>query len=130
MVRADGTVVGSVHLGLPEHNYAEAATGELAVTQDGKHAVVSYVEDVFFLRVGEGLIKHLQCGEERGLVQPTFTPDSKLVAFKYMEEEEGSYPRATAIAFFTPEGAEVSRVPIPRIDPATTRPAVTTGRAD
>ena len=62
-------------------------------------------------------------GDTRLLAQPTFTPDSKRVAFKYLTQEKDSYPRVEAIVFFSPQGKELSRVPIPRIAPGTTRPA-------
>jgi len=83
--------------------------------------LIANQHDTFFLKSDGTLIKHWN-GESEQLVQPTFAPDSQRVAFKLMPKEEGAYPRAAAIVFCTPAGEEVSRVAIPKIDPATTRP--------
>jgi hypothetical protein len=62
--------------------------------------------------------------EDQVLVQPVFTPDSRQIAFKLVVAEEGEeeWSGTTAIVFFTPEGQELFRVPIPRI-PDDERPA-------
>ncbi len=91
-------------------------SGELAIAPDGKHMVI-FLERTYFLD-GDGNVLKSWSGEEEGLVQPTFTPDSKRVAFKYIEDD-----RAAAIVFFTDECKEISRVTIQPIETGTTRPA-------
>jgi hypothetical protein len=51
--------------------------------------------------------------EQNVLVQPTFTPDSKRVAFKLVSAKA---KRAVAIVFFSPQGRQLSRVPIPLLE--------------
>ena len=93
-------------------------SGQLAVAPDGKHMVVSFGSSVHFMRSDGKVLKSWKHDSDL-LVQPTFTPDSKTLAFKYMLEDEG---RASAVVFFTPAGKELSRVKIPQIPPGTTRP--------
>jgi phosphopyruvate hydratase len=71
----------------------------------------------------EGGFAPMLKSKDEALAQPAFAPDGKQVAFKVLAQKEGDYLRAAAIAFFTPEGKEVSRTPIPKIKPGTTRPA-------
>ena len=56
------------------------------------------------------------------MFRPTFTPDSKRVAFKYLTEKD-ELARTSAIVFFTPEGKEVGRVAIPAAKPPASKPA-------
>jgi len=97
--------------------------GELAVSPDARHLVVSFGARVYWLSFeGEvtGTWKAAAGGE--ALVQPVFTPDSKQVAFKHMANDETPGKQAwtgtDAIAFFTPAGREMFRVPVPRAGPA------------
>ncbi len=122
--RSDSTEVTVTALPIPGDSGNEMNTGELAVSPDGKHVVVSYAEEVFFLDRGGRLVKHLELDEQQLLAQPVFSPDSKRVAMKYLEEPEGLYPRTAAIVFFSPDGKELQRVAIPKIDPTTTQPAL------
>lgn len=122
-LRSDSTEVNVTALPIPGDSGDEMNTGELAISPDGKHIVVSYAEEVFFLDRGGRLVKHLELDEQQLLAQPLFSPDSKRVAMKYLEEPEDLYPRTAAIVFFSPDGKELRRVEIPRIDPATTQPA-------
>jgi len=117
-VTADGRRLDPKVLALAGQGDSDEA-GELAVAPDGKHMVISFGGNVHFLTSDGKILKSWE-HEKDLLVQPTFTPDSKHVAFKYMSKEER---RTAAIVFFTPEGKEVSRVAIPRIKPGTTRPA-------
>ncbi len=123
-VRTDGTVVATQTLPLPQHKHGEDHTGELAIAPDGTHMVLAYGEDVFFMRRDGSVREHWQGDDGRLLAQPTFAPNSKHVAMKYMQKKSEPYPRVSAIVFFTPEGKESSRVTVPRIDPATTQPAL------
>jgi hypothetical protein len=128
LLRTDGTVVRT-NQDVPAPDKGEELT-DLAVAPDGTHMVVSYGSKVFFMDAEGKVIQTwpattaptTQPSLEEYLVQPTFTPDSKLVAFKYLAKDE-DYVRTVAIVFFTPEGKEVSRAAIPRIKPGTTRPA-------
>lgn len=117
-VTADGRRLDRKVLDLPGQG-DEDDTGELVIAPDGKHMVISFGGKVHFMTPDGKVLKSWEHKDDL-LVQPTFTPDSKQVAFKYMYKEER---RAAAIVFFTPEGKEVSRVAIPRIKPGTTRPA-------
>jgi hypothetical protein len=122
-VEPDGTLRKSVAIHLPEHGKHEGVnTGALALAPDGQHVVLAFEHDVFFLKADGTSLKHWHSDNEQ-LAQPTFAPDSQRVAFKLMPKEEGVYLRAAAIVFYTPAGEEVSRVAVPKIDPATTRPA-------
>ncbi|MBN1510949.1 MAG: PD40 domain-containing protein, partial [Phycisphaerae bacterium] len=122
-LRSDSTQVTVTALPIPGDSGDEMNTGELAISPDGRHVVVAYAEEVFFLDWGGRLIKRLELDEQQLLAQPVFSPDSKRVAMKYLEELENSYPRTAAIVFFSPDGKELQRVAIPKIDPATTQPA-------
>jgi hypothetical protein len=117
-ISVDGTPRGSKTLPLPGQRDKDEA-GELAFAPDGKHMVISFGKEVHFMTV-EGKVLKAWKHDKDLLVQPTFTPDSKQVAMKYMAQDER---RATAIVFFTPEGKELSRVAIRPIPPGTTRPA-------
>jgi len=119
---ANGDTVETLPLKLPEHACDDADMGELAIAPDGKHMVISYGKDVFFMSREGQVLRHWHADERTALVQPTFAPDSKRVAFKFMTEQGGSYLRAESIAFFAPNGSELSRSAIPMIDPASTRP--------
>ena len=122
-VEPDGTLRKSVAIRLPEHGKQEGVnTGALALAPDGQHVVLAFEHDVFFLKADGTSLKHWH-GDDEQLVQPTFSPDSQRVAFKLLPKEEGGYPRAAAIVFCTPAGEELSRVPIPKINPATTQAA-------
>ena len=116
-ISPDGTLLRSEALSLPGQGEAFEA-GELAIAPDGRHMAISFGPNVYFLKTTGEVLKSWQ-NEHDLLVQPTFTPDSTLVAFKYMKEDE---KRAAAIVFFTPEGTEVSRVEIPKIEPGTIQP--------
>ena len=119
-LKRDGTEVGSKQIELLEKSLdaQREQTGELTLSPDGQYMALSYGQDVLFLDNEGKIIKHLSLTRQM-LVQPTFTADSKQVAFKHMTEEEGDYLRVASIVFFTPEGVEVSRVEIPRIEPGT-----------
>jgi hypothetical protein len=113
----------AVRISLPEHGaHKEENIGALALAPNGKHAVIAFQEDVFFLEVKGKLLKHWH-GKDESLAQPTFSPDGKSVAFKVMQKRPDEHPRAAAIAFFSPEGQQISRVDIPRIDPTATQSA-------
>ena len=75
------------------------------------------------MRTDGRLIRHRKGSEEQLLAQPTFTPDSRQVAFKVVSDKDDSHPRAEAIAFYTAQGEMKSLVPVPEIKPGATRPA-------
>lgn len=117
-VRSDGTLAGPIELELPPQKTERDNTGELALSPDGKHMVLSYRDAVFFMDPG-GKIIHAWKGEDEALVQPTFSPDSKRVAFKHFKKEGDKEPGgAGAIVFFSPDGKELSRAEIPPAEQA------------
>ena len=129
-MRSDGTILPRPRISLPTEK-DDDKFGELAVSNDGSHVVVSFGQTVCFLDANGRIIKRLNAadgagprkGAEPRLVQPTFSPDSRSVAFKYMAKDP--YMRAEAIVFFSPEGKELARALIAKIKHGTTRPAGT-----
>jgi len=87
-------------------------SGELATSPDGHYLVASAGDAVQFLD-RSGRVLGTWESEQNFLVQPTFTPDSKQVAFKLVSKNA---KRAVAIVFFSPDGRQLSRVPIPLIE--------------
>jgi len=116
-LRTDGSLVRSLELTLPDRDDDKANAGELALAGDGKHLVLAFGPDVFFLTTDGEILKHYHAkgeGEGEGLAQPIFTPDSKLIAFKRLKEKtEQQYCRVISIDYFTPDGKEVYQVEIP-----------------
>ncbi len=86
--------------------------GELAASPDGRYLVVSAGNIVQFTDRSGRLLATWQ-SDQNFLVQPTFTPDSKRVAFKLVSSKA---KRAVAIVFFSMDGRQLSRVPIPLIE--------------
>ena len=123
-VRSDGTPAGEKALPLPKPAKGEdTASIAWTVSSDGRHMVVVQGEDTFFMKTDGTVLNRWEGGEKEVLAQPTFTPDSKRVAFKHMTKRDNSNPRVDSIVFFTPQGKEMDRAAIPKIDPATTMPA-------
>jgi len=120
----DGNILGSKALRLPKKG-SDQENGELAIAHDGRHMVIGYGEDVFFLNSDGKVLKHWEGKGRRKLAQPTFTPDSKQVAFKYVVKEDAPYSRVVSIVFFTPNGKETSRVVVPGVDPSIIHPTST-----
>jgi len=118
-LRRDGGDAGSLDLELPGPPDGPL---QLALGLDGKHMVVCYGNDAAFLDAEGRVLKHWH-DEDDLLVHPVFTPDSQHVAMKYMAREGDGYPRVSSVVLFTPEGEEVARVAIPKIQPSATRPA-------
>ena len=87
-------------------------SGELAASPDGRYLVASVGSSVQFLDRSGQVLATWQ-SEQNVLVQPTFTPDSKRVAFKLVSAKA---KRAVAIVFFSPQGRQLSRVPIPLLE--------------
>lgn len=110
-------------LKLPDHGKHEGTNaGALAVAPGGRHLVLAFDHDTFFLTGTGELAKHWTSATEQ-LAQPAFAPDGRYVAFKVMQKPDNGYTRAAAIAFFSPEGEELTRVAVPAIDRAATQPA-------
>jgi hypothetical protein len=120
LVKSDGTVLRSIDLpGVPSDE--DTPTDELAVSPDGKVMVIVTPEETFFLDAAGkvvGSAKH----KKRTLAHPTFTPDGKEVAFKYMDVDDLVVGRTEAIVFFSPDGKEQRRIAIPALKVGTTRP--------
>ena len=119
----DGTLRKTVPVPLPTHGkHEEDDSGALAIAPGAQQVVVAFKNDTFFLNADGTLVKHWHAEDEQ-LAQPTFAPDGQRVVFKVMQGKEGKSQRAAAIAFFTPAGEEVSRVPIPEATLPTSQPA-------
>ena len=124
MFHPDGSLGPVVPLAIEE----DSDHAQLAIAPNRKHIVVSNKKEVFFLNGKGKLVRRwtAKADTEGMLVQPTFRPDSRQVAFKFLQKDEQTgYGRVVAIAFFTPEGKEISRVKIPPVDRKlipTTRP--------
>jgi hypothetical protein len=114
LIRSDGTPLKPRTLRFPDFKADKDKAGELAIAPNGKWMAISFGKDVFFLKTGGEVLSHWH-DDRLALVQPTFTPDSKRLAFKRMA---GTDPdRAQAIVFFTPEGKELTSVDIPAAAP-------------
>jgi len=114
LIRSDGTPLKPLTLRFPDFKADKDKAGELAIAPNGKWMAISFGKDVFFMKTGGEVLSHWRHDRE-SLVQPTFTPDSKRLAFKRMA---GTDPdRAQAIVFFTPEGKELTSVDIPAAAP-------------
>lgn len=130
LLRTDGTVARTTALPKSPPD-GGTDTGELALSPDGRHVVVSYGRQVQFLDA-RGKVLGTWSGEKFRLQQPTFSPDSKRVAFKRIFEGPEGKDAAVEIAFFSPEGKELSAVKLPlpkfpQTGPAATGPAKKTG---
>jgi WD40 repeat protein len=114
-LNSDGSVQNSISVTIPEKKRNDDfAMGELAISPDGQHIVVSNLNQVFFLTINGKVLKRLEYPEDIGLVQPTFSPDSQQVAFKYVAEAGNNLGRVTGIVFFTPQGKETTRFKVPQ----------------
>ena len=97
-MRTDGTILPSPRITLPiKAEGAADKMGELAVSNDGRHIVAAFQNKVYFMD-GKGRVVKLvetadkpagKPGPEKGFVQPTFSPDSSVVAFKSIVGEHG-----------------------------------------
>ncbi|OPX22516.1 MAG: hypothetical protein B1H04_04910 [Planctomycetales bacterium 4484_123] len=124
LLRTDGEIVPPKHT-LPIE-LDEEIWPSLAISPDGKHMVFSTSGQVLFMGGNGKVLKTLKYEEEKGLLFcPTFSPDSRRVAFKWVSKEAETGPRTTAIIFYSPEGKLTGRVPIPPGKLPKTRP--TTG---
>ena len=119
LFKADGSWLSTNPVNVPDGS-GEANTGDLAIAPDSLHIVISYGHSVLFMNAA-GEVRAIwktkdeegkEPGKEGWLVQPTFTPDSKQVAFKQLAED-GPLLRTKAIVFFGTDGKEHSRVAIP-----------------
>ena len=115
LYRTDGTSAKSIPLELPQHESTGTNQGELAIAPNGANMALAFGKDVFFMKMDGTILQHWK-GDKEFLAQPTFTPDSKRVAFKLLVSAtpEGSEPNHTAaIVFFSPDGRELSRAEVP-----------------
>jgi hypothetical protein len=117
--RTDGTSAKSIPLELPQHEPTGTNQGELAIAPNGANRALAFGKDVFFMKMDGTILRHWK-GDKEFLAQPTFTPDSKQVAFKLLVSAtpEGKEPNHTAaIVFFSPDGKELSRAEVPAAKP-------------
>jgi dipeptidyl aminopeptidase/acylaminoacyl peptidase len=127
LVARDGSIKRSIPLELDAASKENTDTGELAIAPDGKNVVVAYQHDTYFLDAEGKQLGHWHHDQDL-MVQPTFSPDASRVACKYMTKADPpGYGRVAAIVFFSPDGKELSRVPVPAVDPTTTRGANSEG---
>jgi len=127
LIRKDGTLAGKKILPLPPEG--GIINQQDAIAPNGKRIVIANPAGLYFMD-GEGKLlgkieyprKATGPPEEppEYFFKPTFTPDSKQVAFKVVSKGRNG---VSAIAFFSPEGKELSRVSVPPIKPGSTRPA-------
>ncbi|MBN1845259.1 MAG: PD40 domain-containing protein [Sedimentisphaerales bacterium] len=97
-------------LELPDCPTEDAAlTGELALSGDGRFMVIGLGESMYFLDRQGKVLAHRNAGAKAGFVQPTFAPDGRAVACKFITEGEGDMTRTQAIVFFSAQGDELSR---------------------
>jgi len=119
LYRTDGTLAKSIPLKLPRHETNDTNQGELAIAPNGAGLVLAFGKDVFFMKMDGTILRHWK-GDKEVLAQPTFTPDSKQVAFKLLVRAtpEGKEPNHTAaIVFFSPDGKELRRAEVPAAKP-------------
>jgi hypothetical protein len=120
LFRVDGTPAKSIPLKLPERaDRKDTDQGELAVAPNAANMVLVFGKDVFFMKMDGTILRHWK-GDKEVLAQPTFTPDSKQVAFKLLVSAtpEGKEPNHTAaIVFFSPDGKELRRAEVPAAKP-------------
>jgi hypothetical protein len=128
-MRVDGSTLEPIRIQVPPGSYDNAeGMGDLAISPDGRHIAIAYGRDVFFGTPSGRILKHIHSEQDTLLEQPAFAPDGRRAAFKLIEKEAGNVNRVTAIVFFTPDGQEQYRVPVPAIPPGTTRPATQPAR--
>jgi hypothetical protein len=115
----DGVLLRTETLSLPDKN-DELRT--LALSPDGRYMAISSGEPAFLTTDGE-VLEVLETEEDYFFSQPVFTPDSEQVAFKLMRGKSEKPEYTQAIVFFSANGEELSRVPIPRVEqPAEPQP--------
>ncbi len=113
-LHADGSEQKTITVDLPGLKRDDDSTmGELAISPNGRFMVLAFLNQIYFLTIEGKLLHHMELPKEIGLVQPTFSPDSQQVAFKYLAEEKNNLGRVTEIVFFTPQGKEVTRFKVP-----------------
>jgi len=122
LFKTDGTVAESIPLKLPELELGKVFL-ELALAPNGRHMIVCSGQDVLFMKADGKVLKHWKAGDKEVMMfRPTFTPDSKRVAFKRLTGKD-ELTRVSAIVFFTPEGKEIGRVAIPAAKRSASKPA-------
>jgi len=115
LLTADGRLEKLLDLPLPIHKTDDADTGELALSPASRRLVVAFSGHAYFLTADGNLLADLT-RENEIFAQPAFTPDGRLVAFKHFTQQPDHDDKisADAIVFFTPDGRELSRTPIPQ----------------
>ncbi|MCF7957054.1 MAG: hypothetical protein K9M57_01260 [Phycisphaerae bacterium] len=113
----NGELIRTLDLQLPPLDDENKATGELALSPDGKSMVIAFMKNIFFMTAKGKVLKHIEQEEKNILVQSVFTPDSSQVAFKRITEIKADHPTVTAIEFYTPDGKAVSTKNLPAVNP-------------
>jgi WD40 repeat protein len=122
-LKTDGTLAAVKSLKIPPVA-ADDVFAALALSPDGRRMVITALSDAQVLRADGTVLGTWDDGENKLLLfSPTFTPDSKRVAFKLLVKDDGEEAHCTLILFFTPDGKELTRVQIPPVRPRTTQPA-------
>jgi len=117
---AQGALLKTVPIDLPpREEKSDIGRAVLAVAPDGRHAVIELEPDIYFVTTAGELLSTWH-SEDSQLTQPTFSPDSQHIALKLAQKDSDGL---SAIVFFSPAGQELSRVPVPPVDPAATQPA-------
>lgn len=120
LVKTDGSVKKSVPIEWGKQGEG-AELAEAVVSPDGRSMVVSLGKEVLFLSA-DGTVRTRLSDLKQYLARATFSPDSKRVAFKLLAEKEPC-DRVVAIVFYTPDGKELSHVPVPPVAASMTQPA-------
>ncbi len=123
-VDTSGTIRRSVQLHMAIAGDQDAArAAELAVSPNGRYLVVAFEKDVYFLRSSGAIVHHWHAEVEgTALVQPTFSPDGKTVAFKLIEDTNSDSGGTRAIVYYTPKGEKMAEVTLPALPAGTTQP--------
>jgi hypothetical protein len=122
LVRPDGSIRKSIPIALALDKQGDnVEMAEAVLSPDGRSIVVSLGKAVLFLS-SDGKERNRLTDLKQYLGRATFSPDSRRIAFKCLAENE-PYHRVVAIVFYSPDGKELSRVPIPPVAAAMTQPA-------
>jgi hypothetical protein len=115
-------VIRSVALAEMDKLAKPETVADLAVAPNGRNRVVAVGSLLLFMTTEGKVLKDRDLDDESAWVlEPTFSPDSRRVACKYLVDSGKKHRRTAAILFFSPEGKGLSTFEIPSPG-ATTRP--------
>ncbi len=125
-LRRDGTLSKATRVLVPPSPVQGKSTASgIAIAPDGEHMVIANGPIVFATTTGR-ILARWHSDEKIILSKPTFSPDSRQVAFKVSRQIAKNVETTDAIVFFTQAGRLLNRVRIPPIAAGTTHPASTT----